>query len=146
MIIWMWEEEKKQNKHTKNVYRLMCYWGNVVSYVIKDSWTKHNQFTTELCCIVTKIMKMRNKCKMKKTVSHRVLAIHMHFFWGSTAKAQKSLLGDQRITKSLPSQSVDSHSKAPVLQDWIEIPVELFQQSKEGSVTQRLSSLSTGKQ
>lgn len=138
------KQNKKNIKKKKNVYRLKYYWGNVVSYVVKDSWTKHNQFTTDFCCIVTKFIKMRNKCKMKNSDS--LCAGQWHtFLRGSTAKAQKSLLDDRRIAKSLPPPSVDPRSSA--LRDWIvQIPLlELYQQSKGGSVISRLPSLSTTK-
>lgn len=71
--------------------------GNVVSYVVIDSWTKHNQFTTKCCCIVTKFIEMSNNHKMTCSV----LADHTHLL-GPTATAQISLLDYRRIANSLP--------------------------------------------
>lgn len=50
MIICKQEKYNKKKNPTKkkNVYIFKYCWGNVVSYVVKDSWTKHNQFTAEL--------------------------------------------------------------------------------------------------
>lgn len=65
------------------------------------------------CCIETKLIEMRNKYKMKNSDSPCAGQWHT-LLWGPTAKAQKSLLDDWRIAKSLPPPSVEtSRSKAP---------------------------------
>lgn len=94
----IWKKQKTNDKNVqKNVYRLKFCWGNVVCYVVKDSWTKHNQFTTELCCIVTKLSEMKNKYKTykKRTKKNQWLTVWRpmtHISLGPTSKAQKSLL------------------------------------------------------
>lgn len=73
-----------------------------------------------ICCIVTKFVRTRNKHKTKKkhTVTRDVLASDT-FLWGPNATAQKSPPDNRRSAKSLPPPGVDpvpQTSKAPPLE------------------------------
>lgn len=127
MIICKQEKyNKKKKPNKKNVYIFKYCWGNVVSYVVKDSWTKHNQFTAELFLHWDQAHRNEELKKKQcwKTVTHSVLATGTLFLWGPTAKVQKSLPDDWTIAKYLPPPSVEPGA---LLRDWImPIPRELY--------------------
>lgn len=88
--------KNKKKKQHKNVYILEYYWGYVVSYVVKDSWTKRNQFTVELLLHSDKFMEMRSKHKKQELT---------HFFGGPTATEPQ--LHVWSTASILPTPSVD---------------------------------------